>query len=85
MHRDAPEQKEAKEKAEQQRMGTGPKEKRVIPSVTNERGEWRQCNEGKYDFVLDDINHPGEVVFELFAPKHLPTTSIDVDVHPTYG
>jgi protein TilB len=77
-------QKEEKEKNERKRMGTEPKEKREVPGIYNYRGEIRQCNEGKYDFLLDDTSIPGKVVFELAVPKYLETGSLDVDVNPYY-
>merc|ERR1719330_340935 len=76
-------QKEEKEKNERRRMGTEPKEPRKIPDVYNARGEIRQCNEGKYDFNIDD-DDPLAVVFELGVPKYLDTSALDVDVNPSY-
>merc|ERR1712137_1193962 len=64
--------------------GTEPKAPRQIPGIYNARGEIRQCNEGKYDFNIDDISDPSKVIFELGVPKYLDTSALDVDVNPQY-
>jgi len=84
MYLELAEQKEEKERNERRRMGTEPKEPRVVPGIYNARGEIRQCNEGKYDFEIDDTTHPDKIVFELGVPKYLDTTALDVDVNPLY-
>lgn len=84
MYLELAEQKEEKERNERRRMGTEAKPPREIPGVYNARGEIRQCNEGKYDFDLDDTTDPGKVVFELGIPKYLDTAALDVDVNPLY-
>jgi len=84
MYLEMAEQKEEKERNERRRMGTEPKEPRVIPGVYNARGEIRQCNEGKYDFHIDDETDPLLVIFELAVPKYLDTSALDVDVNPFY-
>merc|ERR1712113_25682 len=65
-------------------MGTEEKPPRQIPGIYNARGEIRQCNEGKYDFNIDDISDPVKIIFELGVPKYLDTTALDVDVNPLY-
>lgn len=77
-------QKEEKDLNERRRMGLEPKEPRHVPGVYNARGEIRQCNEGKYDFNMDDTSMPDRIVFELLVPKYLDTSAIDVDVNPLY-
>mmetsp|Transcript_122406 Transcript_122406/g.342618 ORF Transcript_122406/g.342618 Transcript_122406/m.342618 type:complete len:427 (+) Transcript_122406:98-1378(+) len=77
-------QKEEKDKNERRRMGTEPKEPRQVPGVYNARGEIRQCNEGKYDFDIDDDSDPTKIIFELAVPKYLDTSALDVDVNPLY-
>merc|ERR1719221_576672 len=77
-------QKEEKERNDRRRMGTEPKEPRQIPGVYNARGDIRQCNEGKYDFNIDDQSDPAHIIFELGVPKYLDTTMLDVDVNPLY-
>lgn len=77
-------QKEEKDRNERRRMGTEPKEPRQVPGVYNARGEIRQCNEGKYDFHMDDTTYLDKIVFELSVPKYLDTSALDVDVNPLY-
>jgi len=77
-------QKEEKDANERRRMGTEPKPPRVVPGVYNARGEIRQCNEGKYDFEIDDTSDPTKILFELGVPKYLDTGALDVDVNPLY-
>eukprot|EP00929_Paragymnodinium_shiwhaense_P096121 TRINITY_DN5762_c0_g1_i1.p1 TRINITY_DN5762_c0_g1~~TRINITY_DN5762_c0_g1_i1.p1 ORF type:complete len:428 (-),score=151.81 TRINITY_DN5762_c0_g1_i1:141-1424(-) len=77
-------QKEEKEKNEKRRMGTEAKEPRQIPGVYNYRGDIRQCNEGKYDFNIDETSDTTRILFELAVPKYLDTTQLDVDVNPLY-
>lgn len=84
MYLEMAEQKEEKEKNERRRMQGECKPKADPPGVLNARGEIRQCNEGKYDFELDDHTTPGYVIFELAVPKYLETQSLDVDVQPDY-
>lgn len=84
MYMEMAEQKEEKDRNERRRMGTEAKPPREIPGIYNYRGEIRQCNEGKYDFNLDDQSEPGNVIFELGVPKYLETGSLDVDVNPEY-
>jgi len=84
MYLEMAKQKEEKEKNERRRMQGECKPKAEPPGVLNARGEIRQCNEGKYDFELDDHTTPGYVIFELAVPKYLETQSLDVDVQPDY-
>lgn len=77
-------QKEEKERNERRRMGTEAKPPKEVLGVYNARGEIRQCNEGKYDFNLDDQSVPGKIIFELGVPKYLETSQLDVDVNPLY-
>jgi protein TilB len=77
-------QKEAKELQEKKRLGTEDKPPREIPGVLNAKGELRQCNEGKYEFKLDDWSDPTVIVFEVQVPKYLDTSLIDLDVNPKY-
>lgn len=84
MYLELAEQKEEKDRNERRRMGTEAKPKREVPGVYNARGEVRQCNEGKYDFDLDDHSESGKIIFELHVPKYLETSELDVDVNPLY-
>ena len=44
----------------------------------------RQCNEGRYEFRLEDEDGQGNVVLHLPLPKFLDNSLLSVDVHPTY-
>lgn len=77
-------QKEVKDLNERRRMGVEPKAPREVPGIFNARGEIRQCNEGKYDFDIDDVSDPTKIIFELGVPKYLDTSMLDVDVNPLY-
>jgi len=84
MYRELGKQKAEKEKADRARMGVPePKPPRELASVLNSRGEIRQCNEGGYNYSLNDDS--GDcIVFELHAPKYLDSSLIVVDLNPTY-
>merc|ERR1711916_190542 len=45
--------------------------------------EVRQRNEGGYEFSWDE-DSPGVISLDVSLPKHLDSSLIDVDVHPTY-
>ncbi|ETV94944.1 hypothetical protein, variant 3 [Aphanomyces invadans] len=47
-------------------------------------GAIRQCNEGKWEFRMDDETKPGFVLVEVGVPKFLDSSLIHVDMHPTY-
>ena len=49
-----------------------------------ERGDIKQCNEGKWQFRFDEESQPGSVLLSIPLPKFLSSSLIDVDVHPTY-
>lgn len=60
-------------------------EKKEPPSVYNAKGEIRQCNQGKYEFKMDeDIYKTAMMTFELKLPKHLDTNKVKVDLNPQY-
>ena len=44
----------------------------------------KQKNEGNWDFTWDEESSRGCVKLEVSLPKHLDSSLIDVDVHPTY-
>eukprot|EP00397_Hematodinium_sp_SG-2012_P028313 GEMP01029800.1.p1 GENE.GEMP01029800.1~~GEMP01029800.1.p1 ORF type:complete len:425 (+),score=96.85 GEMP01029800.1:46-1275(+) len=84
MSRELAAQKEEKDLQERKRLGTEPKPLREIPEPYNAKGEIRQCNEGKYDFLLDDESDPKNLIFELSVPRFLDTSRLSVDVNPLY-
>ena len=44
----------------------------------------RQKNEGGFAFSWDEEGSPGHIVLEVSLSKHMDSSLIDVDVHPTY-
>lgn len=46
--------------------------------------EIRQKNEGGWSFRWDEESQRGFVILEICLPRHLDSSLIDVDVHPTY-
>ena len=46
--------------------------------------EVRQKNEGGWDFRWDEESRPGNIVLEVSVARHLDSSLIDVDVHPSY-
>jgi len=54
------------------------------PPVYNSEGEIRQCNQGKYKFKFLDNWDDENIIFELYVPKFLDTSLINVDLNPLY-
>jgi protein TilB len=55
------------------------------PSVYKDNGEIRVCNQGRYEFIIDqDFLYSGITTFELKLPKYMDTSQIDVDLNPQY-
>jgi protein TilB len=52
--------------------------------IYNTAGEVRQCNEGKYDFLLDDWSDAANIVLTVQVPKFMDTSQIDVDVNARF-
>lgn len=46
--------------------------------------EIKQKNEGGWEFFWDEESRPGAVVLEVRVARHLDSSLIDVDVHPSY-
>lgn len=44
----------------------------------------RQKNEGGWNFYWDEESERGSIKLEVCLPRHLDSSLIDVDVHPTY-
>lgn len=44
----------------------------------------KQKNEGGWEFFWDEESKPGFVILDVKVQKHLDSSLIDVDVHPTY-
>lgn len=54
-------------------------------------GGIKQCNQGKYQFWFDEeesVTNSGKksvsLIMRVAIPKHLSTSLVDVDIHPTY-
>jgi protein TilB len=47
-------------------------------------GVLRQCNEGRWDFSLEDEDGKGNAVLRLQLSRFLDTSLVDVDLHPTH-
>ncbi|EER05647.1 U2 small nuclear ribonucleoprotein A', putative [Perkinsus marinus ATCC 50983] len=84
MYREQGAAKEEKKRRERKRLGLEAKPPRKVPEVMNQRGEIRQCNEGKYNFHIDEFGTPGMVVMEIDIPAFMDTSFIDVDIQPNY-
>lgn len=50
----------------------------------NEKGEIRQCNEGRYPFHLEEYNDPDYSFFELEIPKFMDTNQMNVNIDPKW-
>jgi protein TilB len=85
MYRELGRQKADKELAERRRMGIpDPPIPKEIPSVLNSKGEIRQCNEGGYEYGIDDTSFNDKMIFELHAPKYMDSSIISIDLDPWY-
>eukprot|EP00920_Eleutheroschizon_duboscqi_P029956 GHVT01072652.1.p1 GENE.GHVT01072652.1~~GHVT01072652.1.p1 ORF type:complete len:296 (+),score=62.31 GHVT01072652.1:1848-2735(+) len=81
MYKEAAKDREAREKKQR---GPSPPPPAAPPSIYNEQGKIRQCNEGKYRFFIDEFSNPAAIIFKLQTPRFLCTSLIDVDVQPTF-
>lgn len=86
---------EQKEEQEERRREMGPRERdyekehedaveRVRREEEEKGSRVRQCNQGQWRFKLDDEDGEGNVVLEVDLPRHLDTSLVDLDVHPTW-
>jgi protein TilB len=50
----------------------------------NEKGEIRQCNEGRFKFQLKEFEDPEYTIFSLNVPKHLETSELTVNINPNW-
>lgn len=51
-------------------------------SMYGRDGKLRQCNEGKYEFKIDEWDDPEWSYFELDIPKYMSTDLLDVNLFP---
>lgn len=54
------------------------------PSVYNPQGELRQCNEGRYEFLMDESEDKTCLQVQLWLPKYMDTSNVNVDLNPLY-
>lgn len=80
---------EQKREQEERRSHMQPKQrdaqKEQKDAVLRERtaqGHIKQCNQGKWDFKFDE--HNDSLVLDVAIARHLDSSLIDLDVHPTY-
>lgn len=59
-------------------------EKSKISSQFLANGEMRQCNEGKYDFTVQEYDDPKLTTFTLKIPKFLDTSLVKVEIYPFF-
>ncbi|CAE7813641.1 lrrc6, partial [Symbiodinium microadriaticum] len=93
MYREIAQQK--KEKAERDRVNA-PKERdyeqehsKAVEEARRKEEEMgerevRQKNEGGFAFSWDEEGKPGHIVLEVSLSRHMDSSLIDVDVHPSY-
>mmetsp|Transcript_2345 Transcript_2345/g.4366 ORF Transcript_2345/g.4366 Transcript_2345/m.4366 type:complete len:477 (-) Transcript_2345:50-1480(-) len=56
-----------------------------VRRVEKEKGDdIKQCNEGRWEFWFDEEKQPGYLTLGVGVQKHLSSSLIDVDVHPTF-
>jgi len=48
------------------------------------KGKILQCNEGKWHYAFSEEKKPGYIQLDISIQKHLSSSLIDVDIHPTY-
>ena len=53
-------------------------------TVLNAQGKVRQCNQGRYKYSFEDSDDKTQIIFECEVPKFMDTSSLEVDVQPTY-
>ena len=81
------EEKEARQRAMEPKERDYEKEQREAVAkvrATESDGVVKQCNEGRWDFVLEDEDGQGNCQLRLGISRFLDTSLADVDVHPFY-
>ena len=53
-------------------------------SMYLKNGEMRQCNEGKYDYQINEYEDPQYSTFVIRLPRFMDTSLIDVDIFPNF-
>lgn len=80
------EQEDRKKHMEPKKRDYDAEQKEAIAAARQREDEGRiqQCNQGKWDFRFDEEERPGHVLLRVPVQRHLDSSLIDVDVHPTY-
>ena len=81
------EEKEARQRAMEPKERDYEKEQReAVAKIRADEcdGVVKQCNEGRWDFVLEDEDGQGNCQLRLGISRFLDTSLADVDVHPSY-
>ena len=55
-----------------------------VPQPQEEGPSIKQCNQGRWEFAVEDNERTGTVVLRLSLNRFLDSSLVDVDVHPTY-
>lgn len=79
--------KREKEKAESSKKASlwEDDEKKEPPSIYKDNGEVRICNQGRYEYTLNqDTYKTGLTTFSIKLPKYLDTSKIKLDLNPQY-
>jgi protein TilB len=90
MYRELAEQKEAQEKSrrvnEPPDRNAAKEQAEAIERIRAREasGAIRQCNEGRWEFSLEEEDGHGRCVLRIPVSRFLDTSLIDVDVNPTY-
>ena len=83
-------EKEDREKAQQPKERDYAKEQEASVEDTRKReaemelAEIKQKNEGGWEFRWEEEARRSDIALEVFVPRHLDSSLIDVDVHPHY-
>jgi protein TilB len=72
-----------KKKEEEKKPEDAP-QKPKVSSQFLPNGEMRQCNEGKYEFRVEEYEDPVVTTFTLRVPKFMDTSLLNVEVHPFF-
>ena len=55
-----------------------------MPGVYTSQGKVRMCNQGGYEWRFDESACKTKLTVTLAVPKFMDTSSLNVDVQPTY-
>lgn len=80
MYQETEAQKKKEEKSKEKEESDYKKE----TSMYYKNGELRQCNEGKYEFKLEEWEDPQYTTFTIKVPKYLDTEYIKINIFNFY-